>query len=143
MIDPSESLARGLERLVAGEATVTLVSKVPEAAKLLQSNEYAAIVADLRAGKEDLVKLFRLVKAKRPETLSILVADEPDSEVVIELINQARDLPVPRQADQGERPANARGRGAAPLRRVQGTARRFKPPQNVGALPGRLVSHST
>src|SRR5260221_8295302 len=82
VIDPGKSLAEGLERLVAGEARVTLVGTVPEAAKLLQSNEYAAIVADLRAGKDDLVKLFRVVKAKRPETLSLLVAAEADAELV-------------------------------------------------------------
>jgi response regulator RpfG family c-di-GMP phosphodiesterase len=90
VIDPGKGLAEGLERLVAGEAKVTLVGTVPEAAKLLQSNEYAAIVADLRAGKDDLVKLFRVVKAKRPETLSILVAAEADSELVADLINQAQ-----------------------------------------------------
>jgi serine/threonine-protein kinase len=90
VIDPGQSLAKGLERLLAGEATVQQVATVPEAAKLLQSNEYAAIVADQRAGKDDLVKLFRVVKAKRPGTLSILVAEEPDADLVAELINQAQ-----------------------------------------------------
>ncbi|MFZ3323250.1 MAG: response regulator, partial [Usitatibacter sp.] len=143
VIDPSESLARGLERLVGGEATVTLVSKVPEAAKLLQSNEYAAIVADLRAGKEDLVKLFRLVKAKRPETLSILVADEPDSEVVIELINQAqiyRFLAKPIKVNDLRTHVDEALRHYAAYKEQRGASNL---PKNVGALPGRLVSHST
>ena len=142
VIDPTESLARGLERLVGGEATVTLVSKVPEAAKLLQSNEYAAIVADMRAGKDDLVKLFRLVKAKRPETLSILVADEPDSEVVVELINQAqiyRFLAKPIKVNDLRTHVSEALRHYAAYKEQRGS----NLPKNVGALSGRLVSHPT
>ena len=142
MIDPAESLARGLERLVAGEASVTLVADVPEAAKLLQSNEYAAIVADMRAGKEDLVKLFRLVKAKRPETLSILVADEADSEVVIELINQAqiyRFLAKPIKVNDLRAHVTEALRHYAAYKEERGGSNLAK---NVGALPGRLVSSS-
>ena len=142
VIDPGKSLAEGLERLVAGEASVKLVATVPEAAKLLQSGEFAAIVADLRAGRDDLVKLFRVVKAKRPETLSILVAAEADSELVAELINQAqihRFLTKPldgrelhahvgealRRYAQLKEPAKKKESGLA---------------ENVGAVPGRLVS---
>ena len=90
VIDPQQGLARGLEKLVAGKAQVKLVATVPEAARLLQAGEFAAIVADQRAGAAELVKLFRVVKAKRPETLSILVADEADSDLVASLINEAQ-----------------------------------------------------
>jgi serine/threonine-protein kinase len=147
VIDPGASLAQGLERLVAGEATVKLVSTVPEAAKLLQSNEYAAIIADQRAGKEDLVKLFRVVKAKRPETLSILVAEEPDSELVAELINQAQIYRFLAKPINGR---ELRAHVSAALRRYaqfkQGAAA-GKPAgsglaQDVGAKPDRLVSRA-
>ena len=90
VIDPQQGLARGLEKLVAGKAEVKLVATVPEAARLLQSGEFAAIVADQKVGAGELVKLFRVVKAKRPETLSILVADEADSDLVASLINEAQ-----------------------------------------------------
>ena len=90
VIDPQQGLARGLEKLVAGKAGVKLVSTVPEAARLLQSGEFAAILADQKVGAAELVKLFRVVKAKRPETLSILVADEADSDLVASLINEAQ-----------------------------------------------------
>ena len=33
--------------------------------------------------------LFKLLKAKRPNTLTILLSDQTDSEVVVDLINQA------------------------------------------------------
>ncbi|HST03043.1 MAG TPA: response regulator, partial [Usitatibacter sp.] len=90
VIDPQEGLARGLEKLVAGRAEVKLVATVPEAARLLQTGEFAAILADQKVGAGELVKLFRVVKAKRPETLSILVADEADSDLVASLINEAQ-----------------------------------------------------
>ncbi|HEY4997748.1 MAG TPA: response regulator, partial [Usitatibacter sp.] len=144
VIDPGKSLAEGLERLVAGEATVKLVGTVPEAAKLLQSNEFAAIVADLRAGKDDLVKLFRVVKAKRPETLSILVAGEADSELVADLINQAqiyRFLSKPLdgrelRAHVGEALRRYAEFKRSAVKKGSGLA------ENVGALPGRSVPHT-
>ena len=98
VIDPKEGLARGLERLLAGTAGVLQVRNASEAAKALQGQEIAAIVADLGAGMDGLVALFKQVKAKRPGVHTILLADEPDSELGIELINKAhifRFLPKP------------------------------------------------
>ena len=98
VIDPKEGLARGLERLLAGAATVIQVTSPGEAAKAMQDNEIAAIVADLGAGMDGLVALFKEVKAKRPGVLTILLADEPDSELGIELISKAqifRFMPKP------------------------------------------------
>ena len=90
VIDPNQGLARGLQRLLAGRATVRLAGSALEAVKLLDKEEIAAIVADLDAGRDHLVSLFKLLKKQRPEILSILVTDEPDSELVIELINAAQ-----------------------------------------------------
>jgi serine/threonine-protein kinase len=90
VIDPNQGLARGLQRLLAGRATVRLAGSALEAVKLLDKEEIAAIVADLDAGRDHLVSLFKLLKKQRPEILSILVTDEPDSELVIDLINTAQ-----------------------------------------------------
>jgi DNA-binding NtrC family response regulator len=98
VIDPKEGLAKGLERLLAGSATVIQVTNPADAAKALASTEVAAIVADLGAGMDGLVALFKQVKAKRPNIHTILLADEPDSDLGIELINKAqifRFLPKP------------------------------------------------
>jgi serine/threonine-protein kinase len=98
VIDAKEGLGRGLERLLAGEATVVQVKGPAEAAKALAAQEFAAIVADLGAGMDGLVALIKQVKAKRPAVHTILLADEPDSELGIELVNKAqifRFLPKP------------------------------------------------
>ncbi len=98
VIDPKEGLGRGLERLLAGEAEVIQVPGPAEAAKEFAAREIAAVVADLGAGMDGLVALFKQIKAKRPGVLTILLADEPDAELGIELVNKAhvfRFLPKP------------------------------------------------
>jgi len=90
VIDPQQGLARGLQRLLAGKANVRLAASALEAVKLLDKEEIACIVADMDAGREHLVSLFKLLKKQRPEILSILVTDQPDSELVIDLINSAQ-----------------------------------------------------
>jgi serine/threonine-protein kinase len=90
VIDPNQGLARGLQRLLAGRATVRLASSALEAVKLLEKEEIAGIVADIDAGRDHLVSLFKLLKKQRPEILSILVTDEADSELAAELINSAQ-----------------------------------------------------
>lgn len=98
VIDRAEGVAKGLERLLAGEAHVVRVETPAEAAKVLSREEIAAVVADMGSGMDGLVALFRELRAKRPGVLSILLTDEPDSELAIELINRAqifRLLPKP------------------------------------------------
>jgi serine/threonine-protein kinase len=137
VIDPHQGLARGLERLLAGTATVKQVSTPTEAAAVLKTEEIAAIVADLGAGMDGLVALFKTLKAKRPEILSILLADEPDSELGIELINKAqifRFLPKPVSARE------LRSQVAAALRRY--AAFKQIPTLDSAAAKGGAVNDS-
>jgi serine/threonine-protein kinase len=89
VIDSGSALADGLRSLMAAVAPVRLAASAEEAVKVLETEAVALIVADLSAGEEPLVALFEQLKAKRPEILSILVTESSDSELVIELINQA------------------------------------------------------
>ena len=90
VIDQGEGLARGLQRLVAGAAQVERAGSPQDAAKILMQREFACVVADFAAGRDGLVTLFRLLKSQRPQTRAILIADDPDSELVASLINQAQ-----------------------------------------------------
>jgi response regulator RpfG family c-di-GMP phosphodiesterase len=126
VIDPKEGLAVGLERLLAGSAKVMQVKTPQEAAKVLQGQEIAAIVADLGAGTDGLVALFKQLKEKRPEILSILLAEEPDSELGIELINRAqiyRFLPKPVSAKELRTQVAAAMRRYATLKQIPGMQR--------------------
>jgi len=130
VIEPGSGISRGLERLLAGAASVLQVTTPQEAAKVLAKEEIACIVADMGSGMDGLVALFRELKAKRPEVLSILLTDEPDSELAIELINRAhifRFLPKPVNAKE------LRTQVAAALRRYAA----FKQiPTLKAAVPG-------
>jgi serine/threonine-protein kinase len=98
VIDRGEGMARGLERLLAGSAQVLHVASAAEAVKVMAKEEIAAVVADAETGVGALVVLFRELKAKRPGVRSIMLTEEPDSDVAIELINNAhifRLLPKP------------------------------------------------
>ena len=142
VIDPEQALARGLEKLVEGKAEVKLASSVPEAARLLQTGEFAAILADQKVGAAELVKLFRVVKAKRPETLSILVADEPDSDLVQKLINEAQ---IHRFLTRPINAAELRGHVAEALRHyasMRDGAGGSADAGNAGARSGGRVPHS-
>jgi response regulator RpfG family c-di-GMP phosphodiesterase len=126
VIDPKEGLAVGLERLLAGTAKVMQVKTPQEAAKVLQGQEVAAIVADLGAGTDGLVTLFKHLREKRPEILSILLAEEPDSELGIELINKAqiyRFLPKPVSAKELRTQVAAAMRRYATLKQIPGMQR--------------------
>lgn len=98
VIDRGEGMARGLERLLAGSAQVIHATSAADAIKVMTKEEIAVVVADAETGIGALVVLFRDFKAKRPGVRSILVTEEPDSDVAIELINNAhifRLLPKP------------------------------------------------
>jgi len=90
VIDTSDALAEGLKSVMGGVAPIRLVSTPVDAVKALEAEEVAVIVADLSAGQDGLITLFKILKAEHPEVLSILVTEASDSELVIELINQAQ-----------------------------------------------------
>jgi serine/threonine-protein kinase len=90
VVDPQPDLRRALRKLLGGTVGVGGASTAVDAITAMQEREIGVIVADLAAGKDALITLFKLLKAENPEVLSILVTDEPDADLVIDLINQAQ-----------------------------------------------------
>lgn len=90
VVEPAGEITAGLRQLYAGTASVHSVDSPLDAVKVLENETVAVIVADLASSKEGLATLFKLLKGGRPEILAILVSDAPDSELAIELINQAQ-----------------------------------------------------
>ena len=147
VIDPSEGLAKGLERLLAGSCGVKLAKNAQEAARVLSKEEIAVIVADMGAGMDGLVALFNQLKAKRPEIQSILLTDEPDSELAIELINKAhifRFLPKPVSAKELRTQVAEALRRHSALKQVPTLATAAPvasaAPERAGAAPGKSVA---
>ena len=90
VVEPGGEIADGMRQLFAGSAAVHNVESPLDAVKVLETQEVALIVADLASSREGLATLFKLLKGGHPEILTILVSDAPDSELAIELINQAQ-----------------------------------------------------
>ena len=90
VVETAGEITDGLRQLFAGNAAVHSVDSPLDAMKVLESEEVALIVADLACSRDGLATLFKLLKGGRPEILTILLSDAPDSELAIELINQAQ-----------------------------------------------------
>ena len=90
VVDTSPVLFEGMKQVLGDIAPLRLVATPDEVIRTLETEEVALIVADLSVGQDGLTTLFKLLKAGHPEILSILVTEASDSELVIELINQAQ-----------------------------------------------------
>ncbi|QJR13417.1 protein kinase domain-containing protein [Usitatibacter palustris] len=90
VVDPGPDLAEGLRAILGDMVPVRHALTTTDALTTLEEEEVAVIVADLGAGREGLVTLFKLLKAEHPEVLSMVITDDTDSELVIELINEAQ-----------------------------------------------------
>jgi DNA-binding NtrC family response regulator len=76
--------------LVGGACPVYHAKSLDEGLSQLETHETALIVADIASRGEEIVAAFKLLKQERPEILSIVLTEASDSELVIELINQAQ-----------------------------------------------------
>jgi DNA-binding NtrC family response regulator len=66
------------------------VPTLADALILMQTRAVAVIIADIGAAHGDDTAAFKLLKQEHPEILTIVLTDASDSELVIELINQAQ-----------------------------------------------------
>jgi serine/threonine-protein kinase len=56
----------------------------------MQAREIAVVVTDIESGHEQLTAMLKLLKQENPQILTIVVTTASDSELVIELINEAQ-----------------------------------------------------
>jgi len=90
VIDAQDETFRAVTRLVGGACPVYHAKSLDEGLSQLETHETALIVADIASRSEEIVAAFKLLKQERPEILAIVLTDASDSELVIELINQAQ-----------------------------------------------------
>ena len=90
VIDAQDETFRAVTRLVGGACPVYHAKSLDEGLSQLETHETALIVADIASRSEEIVVAFKLLKQERPEILAIVLTDASDSELVIELINQAQ-----------------------------------------------------
>jgi len=90
VIDAQDETFRAVTRLVGGACPVYYAKSLDEGLNQLETHETALIVADVASRGEEIVAAFKLLKQERPEILAIVLTEASDSELVIELINQAQ-----------------------------------------------------
>jgi serine/threonine-protein kinase len=90
VIEARDELLRTVTRLIGGACPVYNAKNLDEGLLQLETHETAVIVADVATRGEEIIAAFKALKRERPEILAIVVTEASDSELVIDLINQAQ-----------------------------------------------------
>jgi len=90
VINPDQSVFRAVSELMGGMCPVIEALDMDRALGILAEREIAVIIADIRSGDQKSLAAFKLLKQDHPEILAILTTESSDSELVIDLINQAQ-----------------------------------------------------
>lgn len=90
VVSPEQSVFRATSELMGAVCPVFHVPDIDRALVLLGEKEIAVVVADLYGGDQKSVATFKLLKQNHPEILAIVMTEASDSELVIDLINQAQ-----------------------------------------------------
>lgn len=90
VIESGQSVFRATSELIGNFCPVLHAPDIDRALAVLQEHEIAVIVADIGRGDEKSLATFKLLKQDHPEILAIVMTEASDSELVIDLINQAQ-----------------------------------------------------
>ena len=90
VVDAAQDVFRSMSQIFSAICPVLHAADLDQAFKVLGEKEVALIVADIESAGEEVIATFKLLKQEHPEILTIVLTDASDSELVIELINQAQ-----------------------------------------------------
>jgi serine/threonine-protein kinase len=90
VIDQNEDMFRVVKELVGNMCPVTYASSVESAIDAMQNQEVALVITDVDFAQDQLTTMLKLLKQENPQILTIVVTSASDSEMVIELINEAQ-----------------------------------------------------
>jgi len=90
VIDKDEDLHRVTRELVDNRCQVHYAADLDGALALMQTHEVAVVITDIEAGYDQVMAMLKILKQENPQILTIVVTTASDSELVIELINQAQ-----------------------------------------------------
>jgi eukaryotic-like serine/threonine-protein kinase len=90
LINKDDELYRVTRELLDGLCPVFHARHLNEAVAIMQEHEIAIVVAEIEADYNETTAMLKLLKQVNPQILTIVLTDISDSEMVIELINQAQ-----------------------------------------------------
>lgn len=90
VLDKNEEIFRVVRELAGERCPVFFAGNVETAIGEMQKQEIAIVVIDVEFGHNQLTSMLKLLKQENPQILTIVVTASSDSELVIDLINQAQ-----------------------------------------------------
>ena len=90
LINKDEELYRVTKGLLDGMCPVFHARYMDDAVSIMQEHEIAVVVAEIESDYDETTSMIKLLKQVNPQILTIVLTDISDSELVIELINQAQ-----------------------------------------------------
>ena len=90
VIDKDEDLHRVARELVGERCPVHYAPNLDAALAVMQQHEVAVVITDIEAGYDQVMAMLKILKQENPQILTVVVTTASDSELVIELINQAQ-----------------------------------------------------
>ena len=90
VIDSDQEIFRVTRELIGGLCPVVYAADLDSALAVMQKQEIAVVMTDVESGRGQLTAMLKILKQENPQTLTIVVTTASDSELVIELINQAQ-----------------------------------------------------
>ena len=90
VVDPGDEIFRSVKQIYAATCPVLHATDLDGAFEILAEREIAIILADIESARDEAIATFKLLKQEHPEILAIVMTEASDSELVIELINQAQ-----------------------------------------------------
>jgi serine/threonine-protein kinase len=92
VVDRDEEIVRVVRELVGGLCPVIHARDIDDALGAMQTQEIAVVIADVEPGHghDQLTTMLKLLKQENPQILTIVITTASDSDLVIELINQAQ-----------------------------------------------------
>lgn len=98
VLDEDPGSAVLVRSLLPESCPVATATNVEAAMALLEAQEYAVLVAELRHSSDDVIAALKLLKQASPRTLAVACSSLRDGRLLIDLINQGqvfRFLPKP------------------------------------------------
>ena len=90
VIDNDQEVFRFTKELVGSRCPVVYAIDLDTAISAMQAQEIAVVVADVQAGHDDITGMLKMLKLVNPQILAIVLTNASDSELVIQLINEAQ-----------------------------------------------------
>ncbi len=98
VLDDSPEVHEAVTQIVGNTVQVQHAYNIADAVRMLNEKPVGVIVSEVRVGNIDATRLVRLMKARHPETVSVVFSDQRDAQLVMTLINQGqvyRFIPKP------------------------------------------------